>query len=314
MPESAPVFPVSPDEVLTKLKESDLKSIEPAIVDFSWLLTAPPYGDAALVAEVFKGNAGWAENFFEIQTNLELQVYQDPENPAGVLVVSSSKNEVVTILKSRKRDLRDQIEIKADNIFVAEPTLHQAIDLASLLPKQERPVRFSMIAFEHVPEDKGTPVSNFGYSEEQNTFSLGRITDGSTLTSCCHEIGHVWADALGIDEKSQDQAKARRKMPPYVPEQDVMDRGWEAASKGISEVLFSERVANLIGKVIARKIEGSGVFSSGVTSILSRSWRDRQEANYDEYYLGAVGKKFPDLVSKLKQYFASRLNRTQNHA
>jgi hypothetical protein len=156
-------------------------------------------------------------------------------------------------------------------------------------------------------------MSNFGYGEEQNTLTLDRIVDLDTLTSCCHEIGHVWADALGIDEKSADQAKARRKLPPYQPEQDVAARGWETASIGISEVLFSERVANLIGKIIARKIAAAGVFSRETTDILSRSWRDKQEEKYDDYYLGAISKKFPELAAKVKQYFASRLNRTHKN-
>lgn len=306
MTESAAQFPISPKNILENLKSSELKSIKPKIVDFSWLAEATPINDEALVAEVFANNKSWAESFFKRRDELGIQVFADPLSPTNVYIATSRENAVVTILKSRKRDLRGQVEIRADNLYISDPSLKQAIDTVSLLPSSNKSVLFSMTAFKASDAKENERTSYFGFHRETNTFLFDPIIDIDGLTSSCHEIGHIWANALKIDVETNDQHRARRS--DYQVEKDVEKRGWEEASKGISEVLFSERSANLIGKIIARKIEDMNIFPRGV---LSRAWRDTQEARYDEHYLVPLIKKFPEFSDKIKVYFASRLNRVK---
>lgn len=311
MPEQSPVFSVPPEQVREKIKHSNLESIQPDIVDLSWINETATILDEILIEEVFYGNAEWAHTFFRRWDEMNLQMFPDPENTTGVYIVSSRKNDLVTMLKSRKIDLLGQVEILADRLFVSDPTLQKAIDISTLLPKGDDALLFSMTGYEPPKDKNGKARSNFGYSKEQNKLDIDQIFDLATLTSCCHEIGHAWSFELGLDKKTQDHYKAKR--DDYKVEKDISKRGWDAASKGISEVLFSERVANIIGKIIARKIEKTGVLSDEMTGLFSRTWRDNQEAVYDEHYLGTAQKAFPEIASKIRLYFASRLNRTRKN-
>ncbi len=306
MYERAPQFSTSPKDVFSKLKDSELKSKEPSIVDLSWLKDANSLTDEEIIKDVFRNNELAAEIFFERRAILQIQVFQDPEDQKNVYIVTSREKNLVTVIKTDKQNLHAQIEISAKELFVSSPSMEKAIVVSSLFPSNNKSLNFAMLAYLRIPDKNGQKKSAFGFDLLTNTLHFDQIADQDTLTSLCHELGHIWAEALGIDKQTLEKIQALKN--GY----DVNTQDWEVMSKGVSEVLFSERMANIIGKIIAEKIQKSNVFSDNITNLFSRAWRDKQEAKYDEHYLIPAIAKFPELTGKIKSYFASRSNRTRN--
>jgi len=306
MYEIAPQFSTSPKDVFSKLKDPELKSKEPGIINLSWLNEAKQLADEEIIKDVFRNNEMAAEFFFERRAVLEIRVFQDPEDQKKVYIVTSKEKDLVTVLKTDKQNLHAQIEIFAKELFVSSPSMEKAIAVSSLFPSNNESIKFAMLAYLRDPDKKGQKQSAFGFDARSNTLCIDQIVDEDTLTSLCHEIGHIWAEALGIDVQTLEKIQARKN--GY----DVNTQDWEVMSKGVSEVLFSERVANIIGKIIADKILKNNIFSDSVTSLFSREWRDKQEFKYDEHYLNPAIAKFPELSEKIKSYFISRKNRVKN--
>jgi outer membrane lipoprotein-sorting protein len=308
MTESDPQFPVSPENILAKLKASELKSIEVKVEDLSWLNTVDPMSDEELTTTVFKNNKRAAESFFKRRAQLQIDVFSDPNNENNVYIITSRDNPFITILQSRKRDLWGQIVINGDNLFISNPSLKRAIEIKSLLPPANKSVLFGMQAFVSEVDENGQERSGFGYAEDSNTFLFDKITDLEGVTSSCHELGHIWAKYVEIDKQNEDSRRAREH--GYQITKDVDERGWDKVKKGVSEVLFSERIANIIAKIIAQKIEKTS--PEEYAGIFSREWRNTQEAAYDKHYLTSILEKAPELSEGVKSHFISRLNRTNN--
>jgi hypothetical protein len=84
-------------------------------------------------------------------------------------------------------------------------------------------------------------------------FTLSELKDSRGLTTLLHELGHIWAHYLGIDRRSTEQMTSRK----TKGEKDESSRKphWSIQY----EVILSERVANVIARLLRKRLVSLGV-------------------------------------------------------
>lgn len=289
----------NPQEIRDKIEHSGIDKIEPRIIDLAWLSKADPMDPDVLVEEVFFGNRGWAEVLFRNWEGLQIKVVDDPMDHEYAYIVTPTTNEVATILRVTKRALVGQVEIEAEDLYIADSSLQRALDVRSVLPPEnpEDKVRFVMTAWKDDPEPGKPSSRHFGFHRPTNTLSIDAIEDLNDVITCCHETGHIWAAYLGIDMETPEITSARKR--GYDPVCETEKRGWNEVGKTIGSVLMSEKLANIIGKKIAMSLNNKRVVQGELR--LSDDWCHNQEASYEEHYLKPIVEKIPERAEDVRQ-------------
>ena len=261
-------------------------------VDIGEILSSDPLDDQQLTGLVFDNNHSWAAQFAEKCKEGGRKVFVDPQDSQMFYLVGSSESSgVTTVLKVKRRNLRDNLDIYVENVFLMHKNVSRALDVRSLLPQGKKSPRLSMATETKTAEDD--QYVEFAYSPGTNSLLFTEIRNSAGITRLLHECGHVWAHYYNIGPKITPNARKAG----YDALVEVERHGLQVVVEEIVQVFASERIANMLGEQLAKQSEIREQFGD----LLTAGWKTQQTTRYFNRYVQPLLAKYPTVSAEIEQ-------------
>ncbi len=274
--ETTQFTPPSASEIKTALSSADLAGSTSEVIDdelFKQQLTE--LSKEEIINQIFLGRSAWAHSLLSrIEQRPDIKVYSYSKEK-GVLYVMevpswNGDDHYSMLVIADAASMRSQIVHHAHDILILNKETSKSLSIKSLFPpfaaEQQHAIAYAP-AFENATREdekekyRENNEESFGVGTVMGigeALILGEVHDNATLASALHELGHLWATYLGIDDSGLQKKEIRKADLERMATTQV---GRIQVTAMVKETGLSERLANMLGRLLSYKLKGTKFFA-----------------------------------------------------